>query len=205
MRQFGPPAVLDDQHNEDLFLQALEENEGNLSAAARSIGLSRDVIYRRIRRLPEFGLRVDTTQRSARRRRSSSLHSKAQDHLQSLLDHSLHPLVDELGEPVLDEHFEQVVVSTLSVKSIVDVLKETRQAVDGESPLVALQVNGGPGSNGDAPTFIMSEQRSAEELMKAYGIADAPADSAEDTEEAGSALDHDTIDAEYEEIGQWDD
>ena len=45
-------------------------------------------------------------------------------------------------------------VSTLSVKSIVDVLKETRQAVEGEAPLVALQVNEG---NGDDSNNIRYE------------------------------------------------
>lgn len=188
MRQHGPPAVLDDEHNEDQFFQAIEDYKGNLSAAARAIGLSRDAVYKRMRRLPEFGLRVDAAQRSARRRRSSSLHSKAQDHLQSLLDHSRHPLLTEQGEPVLDEDFEQVMVSTLSVKSIVDVLKETRQAVEGESPLVALQVNGGSGSHSDAPTFVMADNRDVDELMRLYGL----------TEEAVG----DTIDAEFEEVEQ---
>ncbi|MFN3213013.1 MAG: helix-turn-helix domain-containing protein [Henriciella sp.] len=198
MRQHGPPAVLADEQNEDQFFQAIEDNDGNLSAAARDVGLSRAAIYKRMRRLPEFGLRVDAAQRSARRRRSSSLHSKAQDHLQSLLDHSRHPLVDDNGEPVLDENFEQVMVSTLSVKSIVDVLKETRQAVEGEAPLVALQVN--EGRNDDRTTFVMGEQRSTEELMRAYGIAEVSPDSAEATEEVCAALDGHTIDAEFEEI-----
>lgn len=198
MTKPGPPAVLDDEHNEDEFFQAIEDNKGSLSAAARSIGLSRDVVYKRMRRLPEFGLRVDAAQRSARRRRSSSLHSKAQDHLESVLDHSRHPLVDENGDPILDDDFEQVMVSTLSVKSIVDVLKETRQAVEGETPLVALQVNEGGGDEG--MTFVMAEQRSTEELMRTYGATEESTGSAKAAEEVCGAPERDIVDAEFEEI-----
>lgn len=190
----GPLAVLDLAENRETFLHALDVSRGNLTEACRRCDLARDMVYRAIRLNPEFAQQIDAIQSGSRRRVSANLHNLAQDHLQSHLEHSWIPLVDEDGLPVLDEEFEQVRVSALSPKAIVDSLKETRQAVEGESPVVALQVNSN--ADGETATFVAVKSRATEELMAAYGLTD---------DEHAATDDDYVIDADFEETAPWDD
>lgn len=186
-RKPGPTSIMEVESNKETFLHALDLCGGNISKAAKECGLVREQVYRHIRINPEFAAQVDALRQAGRRRVSADLHTMAQDHLKSHLVESWVPKVDENGEPVLNDDLEQEMVSVLSVKSITDVLKETRQAVEGESPLVALQVNNS--ADGETATFVAVKSRATEELMAAYGLTD----------------DEHVIDADFEEIAPWDD
>lgn len=179
----GPVGILDDEQNREQFLLALEATRGNIAMACRSCGMYAKQIDRHMRLNPTFAEQVDAIQANARRRVSANLHSLAQDHLLSHLQESWIPVVDDNGDAVLDADFEQRKLSSLSVKSITDAMKETRQAVEGQAPLVALQVNSNSDS-GAAPTFVMADTRDVDELMRLYGVAED--------------ADSDLVDAEFE-------
>lgn len=179
-RKYGPPAVLDDLETEELFLQNLDNSGGNLTAAAASIGVNREVVYRRMRRLPDFGERVQAIQYQGRRRRASIMLERVDAHVESILREGLVPMVDERGDPVLDDDLEQRMVSVLSPKAVVDIRKELRQSADGESPLVALQINNDRAAR---TSFVNGEEIDVEALLARHEserIIEAEFEEAED-------------------------
>jgi hypothetical protein len=103
--------------------------------AAQQVGITKRTMYKRRANDPAFARDWDLAIRQATEDRAASILAGVDDHIVSHLKTQLVPLLDENGEPVLDDDFEQVFVSTISFRD----LASMRRAVAAAAPDV--QVN----------------------------------------------------------------
>lgn len=83
---------------------------GNSSAAATALGMHRNTFYKRARSDPEFRARWDEAQLQSRRYIAEEVLDKAMISTGRVIEE---PVLDEFGDPVLDEDFEPVVIRRL--------------------------------------------------------------------------------------------
>lgn len=115
---------------ESLF-DALDANAGIITKACREIGVSFHAVHRERLRDPlfrdELALRIE----EARNNHAAEMMALADRHVQSHLQQSLVPLTDEDGAFVLDDDFEPIMVSEISLKSAVEARREYRTQLQG--------------------------------------------------------------------------
>ena len=116
----------------DRFFDVLEAT-GNVSQATRAISVTRQWAYAQRWRNAAFRERWDQVQQGRR----AVLQMKVDAHIESHLDHDWEYLLDGNGDPVLDDDFEPVRVSSISVRD----LPALRRALHDEAPSVAIQNN----------------------------------------------------------------
>ncbi|MEM0961683.1 MAG: hypothetical protein AAGK21_03955 [Bacteroidota bacterium] len=117
--------ALADEHVRRGFLVALAET-GVIRRACDAVGINHLTYYRHKLRDPAFGELVDGAVREHQRQRSAGILDMVQDHVTSHLEHSWEYERDESGELMLDNEFELVRRSTISVRSLTELSREAR-------------------------------------------------------------------------------
>lgn len=131
--RFDSPALIPSDLNEQ-FLRLLSIS-GQVNWSASQLGVSKGTMYNRRARDPAFARKWDVAVKQATEDRAASILAGVDDHIASHLRSQLVPLVDQDGQPVLDDDFEQVHVSSISFRD----LASMRRAVASAAPSV--QVN----------------------------------------------------------------
>lgn len=108
---------------------------GNAKWAAAQLGVTKGTMYARRNRDARFARDWDLAVKQATEDRAAAILAGVDDHIVSHLKTQRVPLTDEEGNPVIDEDFEPVYVSTISFRD----LASMRRAVAGAAPEV--QVN----------------------------------------------------------------
>lgn len=108
---------------------------GNVKWACEQVGINKATMYERRRRDPAFARDWDMAVKQATEDRAAAILAGVDDHIVSHLRTQLVPLTDADGNPVVDEDFEPVYVSTISLRD----LASMRRAVASAAPDV--QVN----------------------------------------------------------------
>lgn len=131
--RYASPALIPDDLNEQ-FLRLLSIS-GQVNWSAQQVGVTKRTMYKRRARDPRFAREWDLALKQATEDRAAAILAGVDDHIASHLRTRLVPLRDENGDPVLDDEFEQVYVSSISVRD----LASMRRAVASSAPEV--QVN----------------------------------------------------------------
>lgn len=108
---------------------------GNVKWACDQVGVSKGTMYERRKRDAAFARDWDLAVKQATEDRAAAILAGVDDHIVSHLKTQLIQLTDENGQPVVDEDFEPVYVSTISFRD----LASMRRAVAATAPEV--QVN----------------------------------------------------------------
>lgn len=102
---------------------------GNAKWACEQVGINKATMYERRRRDPAFARDWDLAVKQATEDRAAAILAGVDDHIVSHLRTQLVPLTDADGNPVVDEDFEPVYVSTISFRD----LASMRRAVASEA------------------------------------------------------------------------
>ena len=124
-------SILSNQDIANTFLNTLVEAEGNISKACEVAGISRSLVYRERSRSKEFSMRMEQAQLFGARERAHRLARKADEHIEMHLDTGWEYQTDENGEYVLDDNFERIKVSSVSLRDLTNARREMRSSVDG--------------------------------------------------------------------------
>ena len=116
------------------FLRLLSVS-GQVNWSAQQLGVSKGTMYARRNRDARFARDWDLAVKQATEDRAAAILAGVDDHIVSHLRTQLVPLLDADGNPVVDEDFEPVYVSTLSFRD----LASMRRAVAAAAP--GVQVN----------------------------------------------------------------
>ena len=133
MSRYDSPVQIPDDLNEQ-FLRYLAAS-GQVNWSVQQVGVTKRTMYNRRTRDPRFAREWDIAIKAATEDRAAAILAGVDDHITSHLRSQLVPLTDENGEPVLDENFDQVYVSSISFRD----LASMRRAVAAAAPDV--QVN----------------------------------------------------------------
>jgi hypothetical protein len=131
--RFESPTQIPDDLNEQ-FLRLLAVS-GQVNWAAQQVGVSKGTMYNRRSRDPKFARQWDLAVKAATEDRAAAILAGVDEHITSHLRAQIVPLTNEHGDPVLDENFDQVHVSSISFRD----LASMRRAVAAATPDV--QVN----------------------------------------------------------------
>lgn len=102
---------------------------GQVNWAVSQLGVSKGMMYHRRSRDPAFARDWDLAVKQATEDRAAAILAGVDDHIVSHLKTQRVPLIDADGNPVLDDDFEQVFVSSISFRD----LASMRRAVAAEA------------------------------------------------------------------------
>lgn len=139
-QQAHNPPALGSREAKDEFLAAMVE-QGGVLKACKEIGISHMAFFRQCLREPGWRAEVDAHQEAARIARANRMLLETDAHIGAHLRDGWEYVRDEeTGELVLDDDFEPVKRSVLSVKSLVDIRKEARADITGDNGKIQVAI-----------------------------------------------------------------
>jgi hypothetical protein len=169
--QHGNASVMSFSDLREALFEELDKQGGIITKACRALGVSFHSVHRERLRDPLFRQELELRIAEARRNHAAEMMALADTHVDNHLRHSLVPLLDAEGAPVLDDDFEPVLMSQLALKAVVDARREYRTQLEGSrdtlihvNNVAAISAQTEAASNSMRPRLVVPDRLSVAEI-----------------------------------------